>query len=110
MIKNDLIEAIHLQVGGFSCREIGGFVSFLIREMSDTLAAGESVKITNFGVFDTRQKNARIGRNPKTLVEAEISARRVARFRMSENLSQSLNVKNADDADISCISDQKTRN
>ena len=93
MIKNDLIEALHRQVGGFSHREIGEFVSFLLNEISDTLAAEECVRITNFGVFETRSKKARIGRNPKTLVEAEIAARRVVRFRMSDNLSHALNDK-----------------
>lgn len=107
MIKNDLVEAIHCQVGGLSNREVGEFVAFILREISDTLAAGEPVRITNFGVFETRQKNARIGRNPKTLEEAEISARRVVRFHMSDNLSNALNVKIENNADLSCNSEKK---
>ena len=109
MIKNDLIELIRHQVGGFSSREIADFVSFMLNEITDTLAAGEPVKITNFGVFETRAKNARIGRNPKTMVEAEIAARRVVRFRISDNLFDALNTKSEDHDDLSCLSNQKNR-
>jgi integration host factor subunit alpha len=91
MIKNELVEAIHQQVGGLSSREIWTYVTYIIDEVSETLAHGESVKLTNFGVFEPYDKKARMGRNPKTLEDAEISARRVVRFRMSENVCDILN-------------------
>lgn len=91
MIKNELVEVIHKQIGGVSSREIWTYVTYVLDEISETLSRGESVKITNFGVFETYHKKARIGRNPKTLEEAEISARQVMRFRMSEHVSDVLN-------------------
>jgi len=45
--------------------------------------AGEQVKISSFGTFSTRDKNARMGRNPKTGEEVPISPRRVLSFRPS---------------------------
>ena len=86
MIKNDLIESIREEIGGLSAREVWTYVTFIVDEMANALESGESVKIVNFGVFETYNKKERIGRNPKTLEDAMISARRVVRFRMSDAL------------------------
>lgn len=94
MIKNELVEAIRNQLGGVSCRDVWAYVSFIFDEIAMALERGESVKITNFGVFETRDKKARVGRNPKTLEEAEICARRVVRFRLSDAMYDWLNPDN----------------
>lgn len=91
MIKNELIRAIQEEVGGISERETWQYVTFVMEAMTDALSRGETVKITNFGVFEPHEKKARKGRNPKTLEEAEISARTVVRFRNSEVVFQALN-------------------
>ena len=107
MIKNELIDAIRHQVGGLSNREIWNFVTFILDEISETLSRGEYVKITNFGVFEPYHKKARMGRNPKTLEAAEISARSVVRFRMSENVCDILNTNDTlKDADPSCFNSE----
>ena len=48
----------------------------------ETLAEGEKVKISGFGNFVVREKNARKGRNPKT-GEILLDARRVLMFKPS---------------------------
>ena len=50
------------------------------------LSEGETVKLARFGIFSVRAKRARVGRNPKTGVEAEITARRVVTFKPSHIL------------------------
>ncbi len=50
------------------------------------LSEGETVKLARFGIFSVRAKRARVGRNPKTGVEAEITARRVVTFKPSNIL------------------------
>jgi len=52
------------------------------------LANGEQVKISSFGTFSVRDKNARIGRNPKTGEEVPISPRRVLTFRPSHLMKE----------------------
>ena len=59
--------------------------------MKETLAKGEKIKISGFGNFVVRQKRPRIGRNPQTGEEIEISARRVMTFRPSQVLKSTLN-------------------
>ncbi|MDP3384913.1 MAG: HU family DNA-binding protein, partial [Phenylobacterium sp.] len=50
----------------------------------DALERGESVKLSGFGVFQVREKRARMGRNPKTGEPAAIEPRRVIGFRASQ--------------------------
>ena len=58
-------------------------VALVFDEIIEVLKEDKEVKLPLFGVFFSRQKRARIGRNPKTLEEAVISSRRVVSFRAS---------------------------
>lgn len=49
-------------------------------EICEALARGEPVQLRDFGSFNVRAKRGRIGRNPKTGVEALITPRRVLSF------------------------------
>ncbi len=54
--------------------------------ISDELVAGATVKLSSFGAFSVRDKNERVGRNPKTGEEAPIPPRRVLVFKPSQIL------------------------
>jgi integration host factor subunit alpha len=62
-----------------------------LEHISNALVKNEVVKISSFGTFSTRNKSARIGRNPKTGAEAEISGRRVITFRPSQLMKDRVN-------------------
>jgi integration host factor subunit alpha len=83
--RADLSESIHNEIG-LSRSECAGLVEDILARMSDALAKGENVKISGFGTFILRDKNQRIGRNPKTGVEVPIAPRRVLTFRASQKL------------------------
>jgi integration host factor subunit alpha len=68
-------------------------VELVLKEITDTLAKGETVKLSSFGLFIVRKKNQRVGRNPKTGASAPVSARRVVVFKPSAILKQQLNGK-----------------
>jgi integration host factor subunit alpha len=70
-------------------------VDLVLDEIADTLAKGETVKLSSFGSFIVRKKNQRIGRNPRTGTEATISPRRVVVFKSSAILKQQINGKRA---------------
>ena len=59
--------------------------------IKETLERGEKIKISGFGNFVVRDKNARAGRNPQTGQEITISARRVLTFKPSQVLKNALN-------------------
>ncbi len=82
LTRMDLSEAVFREVG-LSRNESAELVESVLRHMSDALSRGETVKISSFGTFSTRDKGARIGRNPKTGEEVPIQPRRVLTFRPS---------------------------
>ncbi len=83
----DLNEAVFREVG-LSRNESADLVESVLRHMSNAMVKGEQVKISSFGTFSLRDKNARIGRNPKTGDEATIAPRRVLTFRPSNLLKE----------------------
>ncbi len=85
-----LTEAVHSEVG-LSRYESSKFVDRVLNLISVALIQNEQVKISKFGTFSTRNKNARLGRNPKTGIEAVISERRVITFRASNNMKEIVN-------------------
>ncbi len=86
----DLIEVIHNEVG-LSRTDCGRMVEEVLGQITDTIVAGDQVKISGFGSFLVNHKRERIGRNPKTGVSAPITARRVVTFRPSANLKDRVN-------------------
>ncbi len=90
LTKAELIESIYEKVG-FSKKEASDIVELVFETLKTTLEKGEKVKISGFGNFVVREKRPRIGRNPQTGEEIEISARRVLTFKPSQVLKTSLN-------------------
>ena len=85
--RADLAEAVHREIG-LPRREAAELVETVIEAISERLAAGETVGISGFGSFGVREKEARMGRNPKTGEAAPILARRVVAFRPSATLKK----------------------
>lgn len=90
MTKAEIIEQIYEKVG-FSKKESAEIVEMVFEMMKETLEKGEKIKISGFGNFVVRQKRPRVGRNPQTGQEIEITARRVLTFRPSQVLKSALN-------------------
>ncbi len=90
MTKADIVEHIYERVG-FSKKESAELVEKVFQTIKETLAEGEKVKISGFGNFVVRPKNARKGRNPQTGQEILLEARRVLTFKPSLVLKNVLN-------------------
>jgi integration host factor subunit alpha len=88
--RADLCEAVYQKLG-LSRAESSDLVETVLKEISETLAKGETVKLSSFGSFVVRQKGERIGRNPKTGVEVPITPRRVLVFKPSNVMKARIN-------------------
>lgn len=86
-----LREAVYACCPGLSRAEARRILDAAFDEISDALLRGEQVKLRSFGTFNVRSKRARIGRNPKTGVEAPITPRRVLTFKASPVLVAVIN-------------------
>ena len=87
LTRMDLSEAVFREVG-LSRNESADLVESVLNHVSDALVRGEQVKLSSFGTFSVRDKNARVGRNPKTGQEAPIPPRRVLTFRPSHLMKE----------------------
>ena len=85
-----LYEAVYQKVG-LSRAESASLVELVLKEISNCLERGETVKLSSFGSFVVRQKGQRVGRNPKTGKEVPISPRRVMVFKPSAILKNRIN-------------------
>src|SRR5665648_954165 len=85
--RADLCEAVYQKVG-LSRTESAARVEWVLKEITDCLERGETVKLSSFGSFVVRKKGQRIERNPKTGKEVPISPRRVMVFKPSAILKQ----------------------
>ncbi len=81
--RADLSEAVYQKVG-LSRTESSALVELVLSEVCDSLARGDTVKLSSFGSFIVRDKGERVGRNPKTGIEVPIAPRRVMTFRASQ--------------------------
>jgi integration host factor subunit alpha len=81
--RADLCEAVHEEVG-LTRQDCSELVERVLELVAVALERGEQVKLSGFGVFQVRAKNARMGRNPKTGEPAAIDPRRVIGFRASQ--------------------------
>ena len=83
--RNDLVEKMSSNVGlPLSASSL--FIEKIFEIILSELENNEDVKISSFGTFSVRHKKIRIGRNPKTGVEAPIKARNVVTFNSSNIL------------------------
>ena len=90
--RADLSDAVYQKVG-LSRTESATLVELVLKEITDCLERGETVKLSSFGSFVVRKKGQRIGRNPKTGEEVPIPPRRVMVFKPSDLLKQQINYR-----------------
>ncbi len=90
LTKKDLVNTIYMQVG-FSKHISQNLIDEFFTIIVSNLANKEDVKISKFGTFSIRFKNSRIGRNPKTKEEKQISKRHVVLFKPSKEFKEFLN-------------------
>ncbi|MCW2318961.1 integration host factor subunit alpha [Rhodoblastus acidophilus] len=88
--RANLVEAIVRNVG-LSRSESKWLVELTLMEIAGALIRGDDVKLSGFGSFKSRAKRGRVGRNPKTGVESEITPRKVLVFKASSRLGERVN-------------------
>ena len=91
LTRDDISEYIN-QKFGLTKRNCSEIVNNLLEEIISGLIKNNIVKIHNFGTFRLKQKNSRIGRNPKTKKEVMISSRNVISFTPSKKILNGINV------------------
>ncbi len=90
LTKKNIINSIYMQIG-FSKRISETLLDDMLNILSENIVKNKKVKISNFGTFTIREKNKRLGRNPKTKESKFISSRKVVLFKPSKQFKKFLN-------------------
>jgi DNA-binding protein HU-beta len=88
--KADLIEQI-AQAAEISKSAAERAVDALVVAVKSSLRKDEQVTLVGFGTFYAGKRAARVGRNPKTGAEVQISAARLPKFRAGKALKDAIN-------------------
>lgn len=79
MNKNELIDAIAAEAGATKA-ESGRILEAFINQVTKAVAGGDKVTLVGFGTFQSAQRAAKTGRNPKTGKTLEIPASVAPKF------------------------------
>jgi integration host factor subunit beta len=90
MTKAELIEEVS-RVTEMSRKDSEVMVDTIFGSVVRALHTGEKVEIRGFGSFRTRQRQPRIGRNPKTGARVDVPAKRIPFFKPSKELKDLVN-------------------
>ena len=95
LTKKDLVNLVYMQIG-FSKQISANLIDEFFFLIIDNIRHKKKLKISKFGTFSIREKNERVGRNPKTKEEKKISKRNVVLFKPSKEFKNFINLKKDD--------------
>jgi DNA-binding protein HU-beta len=89
MNKTELIAAVAEKTGA-SRKDSEQTVNAVLEVIADELAAGGRVQLVGFGAFETKHREPRVGRNPKTKEAVNIPATTVPVFKAGKALKEKI--------------------
>ena len=89
MNKTELI-AVAAESAGLTRKDTERVLNAAIDAITVALSRGEKVQLSGFGTFETKDREARVGRNPHTRQAIEIPATRVPTFKASKALKDTV--------------------
>ena len=93
MIRSELLQALAKENPGLRAEEIERVVDTFFEEIASSLAEGGRVELRGFGAFSVKQRDARVGRNPRTGQHVEVQEKHVPFFKTGKEMRERLNAK-----------------
>ena len=90
MNKTQVIEAVAAKTG-MKKKEAEASVNAFLSTIEEALAQGEKVQLVGFGTFETKERAARMGRNPATGASLEIDPSKHPAFTAGKALKETIN-------------------
>ncbi|MCP3476494.1 integration host factor subunit beta [Bradyrhizobium sp. CCGUVB1N3] len=91
MIRSELVERIAGRNPRLCQRDVENIVNAILGEIVAALARGDRVELRGFGVFSTKQRRARVSRNPRTGTLVQVNEKRLPLFKASREMHERLN-------------------
>ncbi len=89
MNKIELVAAV-AEKSGMTKKDAEKAIAAVVETLTEALAKGDKVTLVGFGSFETKTREARIGRNPKTKEAIEIPATTVPTFKAGTALKNAV--------------------
>jgi integration host factor subunit beta len=91
MIKSELVQKIAEENPHLFQRDVERIVATVFDEIIEAMASGHRVDLRGFGAFSVKQREARLGRNPRTGETVEVEEKHVPCFKTGKLLRDRLN-------------------
>ena len=91
MTKSELIQRLAEKNPHLYLRDVEKIVDTIFDEISAALANGDRVELRGFGAFSIKERDARMGRNPRTGESVYVEAKRLPFFKTGKALRERLN-------------------
>lgn len=95
MIKSELIALLAEKNPHLFLRDVEKIVTTIFDEITDAMARGDRVELRGFGAFSTKERSARVGRNPRTGEAVQVEKKYVPYFKCGKELRERLNTDNS---------------
>ena len=89
MNKTELITAV-AEKTGLTKKDAERVVNATIESITESLAKGDKVNVSGFGIFEVKAREARVGRNPRTKETIQIPATKLPAFKASKTLKDTV--------------------
>lgn len=89
MNKTELVAAAAEQTG-MTKKDTEKALNAAFDVIASALSKGEKVQVSGFGIFEVKEREARMGRNPRTGEAMEIAASHTPTFKASKTLKDAL--------------------
>lgn len=86
MTKADIIEIISSSGVDVTKKDIGIIIDKFFEKVKNGIAANEHIELRGFGTFGTKERKARLARNPKTNEKIQVPEHRVPYFKAGKEL------------------------
>lgn len=91
MIKSELVEKIAAKNPHLYQRDVENIVNAILNEITNALANGDRVELRGFGAFSVKNRQPRVGRNPRTGEKVTVAEKWVPFFKTGKELRERLN-------------------
>jgi integration host factor subunit beta len=91
MTKSELIQQVAELNPHLYHRDVERIVTTIFDEISEALARGDRVELRGFGAFSVKQRDARIGRNPRTGAAVQVAEKHIPFFKTGKLLRERMN-------------------
>lgn len=91
MTKSELIQRLAERNPHLFHRDVERIVATIFDEISAALERGDRVELRGFGAFSVKQRDPRVGRNPRTGEAVAVAEKRVPYFKTGKELRERLN-------------------